>query len=52
MSELSYRDFFAAACGDGRTPYPYQERLACEEPFPELHRHGGVTLPSKRRGRA
>ena len=36
MSELSYRDFFAAACGDGRTPYPYQVRLACEEPFPEL----------------
>lgn len=36
MSALSYRDFFAAACGDGRVPYPYQERLACEEPFPEL----------------
>lgn len=52
MSALSYCDFFAAACGDGRTPNPYLERLACEERFPKLHRRGGVTLPSKRRGAA
>lgn len=36
MTELSYREFFTAACGDGRTPYPYQERLACDASLPEL----------------
>lgn len=36
MSALSFRDFFAAARGDGRVAYPYQERLACGERFPEL----------------
>lgn len=36
MSELSYREFFAAACGGGRVPYPYQERLACAKQISEL----------------
>ena len=36
MSELSYREFLEVACGNALTPYPYQERLASEEPLPEL----------------
>lgn len=36
MGKSDYRTFFAAACGAGQVPYPYQERLACGEPFPEL----------------
>lgn len=36
MGKTDFRTFFAAACGAGQVPYPYQERLACGEPFPEL----------------
>lgn len=36
MGKPDFRTFFAAACGAGHVPYPYQERLACAEPFPEL----------------
>jgi len=32
----SYKDFFIKATGIEKGPYPYQVRLATEEPFPEL----------------
>ena len=36
MSRLSFREFFAAACGDGREPFPYQQRFAEAEELPHL----------------
>lgn len=36
MSHMSFREFFAAACGDGRQPYPYQERFAEANPLPAV----------------
>ena len=44
MTDLSYREFFTAACGDGRTPYPYQERMACDALPAELFRRGKAVL--------
>jgi CRISPR-associated endonuclease/helicase Cas3 len=32
----SYKDFFIKATGIEKGPYPFQVRLATEEPFPEL----------------
>lgn len=31
-----YRKFFTSATGIEKGPYPYQIRLATEDPFPEL----------------
>jgi CRISPR-associated endonuclease/helicase Cas3 len=36
MSRVSFREFFSAACGDGREPYPYQQRFAESEQLPQL----------------
>jgi CRISPR-associated endonuclease/helicase Cas3 len=36
MSRLSFRSFFTRACGNGREPYPYQERFAEAEQLPEI----------------
>lgn len=36
MSHVSFREFFAAASGDGRQPYPYQERFAGADILPEI----------------
>lgn len=38
MGTTDFRTFFAAACGSGRKPYPYQERFAEAEELPHLVR--------------